>query len=307
MGDYTHEIIRIERGQTKGSGSPMYKCLTGDNQQVNIFQHELPERNTFELMVQAGYAAFTLLELGEVQYWREHPIRVELVKDGSWWKLAAVEPRPKLAEADQEVMPNIALFHDRAQCVCDLLADRNYEWRYWDSEMTGLQADDEMVAASVVNTRGNTLFDELICPPNPQKLLRPGKYGKTASDVNGITPDALTDAMPIAEALFELSIHLSSRVWVAYNAPFDVAALERECLRHEHPLIYALGIHDAMQIFAEYLGDWQPKYRSFRTVTLSEAARLLDLDPGQSHTAKADALTTLEIVRAIAVGKPIVR
>lgn len=305
MNDYTHEIIRIERGATKGSGSPMYKCLTSDNQMVNIFQHELPERNTFDLMVQAGYAGFTLLELGEVQYWHDHPIQVELVKEGQWWKLAAVEPRPKLAEADEAFAPDVNLCMDRAQRLSNLLTTRSYEWRYWDTEMTGLQEDDEMVAASVVNVRGNILFDELICPRNPQKLLRPGKYGKTASDVNGITPDMLLDAMLPEDALVDLANCLTGRVWVAYNAPFDVAALERECLRFNHPLIYALGIHDAMQIFAEYLGDWQPKYRSFRTVTLSEAARLLDLDPGQTHTASADALATLEIIRAIADGKAI--
>lgn len=305
MSEYTHEIFRIERGVTKGSGSPMWKCQTRDGQTVNIFQHQLAERNTFELMVQAGYAAFSELEPGEVQYWRNHPIQVELVKDGQWWKLAAVEPRPKLAESDEELAPDVDSYRDRAQRLSNLLTTRLYEWRYWDTEMTGLQEDDEMVAASVVNVRGNILFDELICPRNPQKLLRPGKSGKTASDVNGITPDTLLDAMLTEDALVDLAGCLTGRVWVAYNAPFDVAALERECLRYNHPLIYALGIHDAMQIFAEYLGDWQPKYRSFRTVTLSEAARLLDLDPGQSHAACDDAMTTLEIIRAIADGKPI--
>ena len=40
MTEYTHEIIRMERGATKGSGSPMWKCQTVDGQRVNVFKHE---------------------------------------------------------------------------------------------------------------------------------------------------------------------------------------------------------------------------------------------------------------------------
>lgn len=305
MVDYTHEIIRIERGATKGSGSPMYKCQTADGQFVNAFQHERPERNTFELLVQAGYAAFTQMQVGEVQRWTLNPIKVQLVKDGQWWTLAAVEPRPKFAEADAEFVPDVKLYQERAQRKARRLTNRSVDTLHFDFETTGVEKDDELVAASIVDNKGRVLFDELMLPNNPQKLLRPGKSGKCASEINGITPDMLSNCKLVEDALTELAMHLTGRIWVAYNAPFDVGVLERECLSHDHPLIWALGIHDAMQIFAEYLGDWQPKVQKFRVVTLGEAARMLDIDAGQTHTAKADALTTLEIMKAISKGYPI--
>lgn len=304
MSNYTHEIVRIERGETKGSRSPMWKCLTSDGQTVNVFQHTLPERNTFDLLVQAGYADLSEMAVGDVQRWRHNfPIKVQLVKDGDWWKLAAVEPRPKDAHPDAEWKPDVQMYQNRAELLARLLTNKRYESRYFDFESTGVESDDEMVAASVIHANGLILFDEMLMPRDPSKLLRPGKYGKTASEVNGITPDKLASCQLTEDALTTLAMILSGRVWIAYNAPFDVGLLERECLRYGHPLIYSLGIHDAMQIFAEYLGEWQPNTQKFKTVTLSRAAQLLDIDPGQTHTAKSDALTTLEIMRAMAAGK----
>lgn len=308
MTDYTHQIVRIERSVTKGSSSPMWKCLTADGQTVNVFRHALPERDTFDLLVQAGYGDLIQMHLGDVQRWRHnYPIAVRLVKDGSWWKLAAVEPRPVQAhpDADQDSIPNPALYHSRAQRLCnDLLLLPSF-WRSLDFETTGLLEDDEMVSVSVVSGYGEALFDTLVCPAHPEKLLRPGKYGKCASDINGITPEAVSGAMMTADALADLTEYLSGQIWVAYNAPFDVGVLERECLAYGHPLIFALGIHDAMRIFADYRGEWDPKEQQFKTVTLSKAARMLDIDPGLLHTARADALTTYELIKAMAAGKPI--
>jgi DNA polymerase-3 subunit epsilon len=305
MSNYTHEIVRIERGTTKGSSSPMWRCTTQDGQTVNVFKHALPERNTFELMLQAGYAAFSQMETGEVQRWKTYPIKVQLVKDGDWWKLAAVEPRPVHAEADVDYVPDVALYKNRAQRTAILLMLEREGIQYIDTERTGLNDDDEIVAMSMIRPGGAVGFDSLIRPHHPEKLLRPGKNGKTASEVNGITPDMLTDAMPIINALDEFAAHLNGAVIVAYNAPFDMRAIEMDCVANHHTLIVPFAVHDAMQIVAEYIGDWQPKTQNFKPVTLSKAAHLLDLDPGQTHTAKADALATLEIMKAIAAGKPI--
>lgn len=307
MSDYTHEIIRIERGMTKGSQSPMYMCQTADGQRVNAFQHDLPERNTFELLVSAGCVELVDMELAEVWHWREHPIRARLVKDGQWWKLVAVDARRQGEERDVERMPDVKLYQERAQRLAKRLTNRSVDTLHWDVETTGVEKDDELVAASIVDNKGRVLFDSLMQPKHPEKLLRPGKAGKCAAEVNGITPDMLTNETLVEDAIVELALHLTGRLWVAYNAPFDVGVLERECLSYGHPLIYALGIHDAMQIFAEYRGEWQPKFQKFQVCRLSQAAKLLDIDPDQTHSAKADALTTLEVMKAIGIGMPVKR
>lgn len=304
--DYTHEIVRIERGATKNSGSPMYKCTTGDGQVVNVFQHELPERNTFDLMLQAGYARFSLMALGDVQRWTAHPIRVQLIKDGAWWKLAAVEPRAKDAEADADALPDVEFCRDRAQRLANMLLRPSYGIRYWDCERTGLNDDDELVSVAVVDMLGEVKFATLIRCAHPDKLLRPGKYGKTASDVNGLTPDMLTRGLPPVEALDRLAMHLNGASWVGYNIDFDVKALDADCAAYHLPFIVPFSTHDVMSIFAEYLGDWKPTQQRFRRVSLGEAARLLGIDPGEQHTASADALTTLALVKAMAEGQPVI-
>lgn len=305
MTNYTHEVNRIFRSVTK-SGKPMWKCFTVNGDSFNVFEHELPERNTAALLLAAGYAEFKLMGEGDAQVWNTYPIKVQLVKDGQWWALAAVEPRPKNAVSDENWQPDLAAYRDRAQRRAGLLVDKRYEWRYWDSESTGTGVDDEIVAASIVNTKDEVLFDSIIECAHPTKLLRKGADGKCAAEINGITPALVMSGCPATDALMIMNVHLNARVWVGWNIQFDVELLERECLRYNHPLPFSFGINDAMQIFAEYLGQWDPQYQRFRNVRLSEAARLLDLDPGQTHTAKADALATLEVMRAVAAGKPIV-
>lgn len=302
--DYTHEIIRIERGATKGSGSPMWRCVTSDAQTVNVFQHENPERDTFGLLLMAGYAGFVELELGEVQYWRNYPIKVALVKEGQWWKLAAVEPRPKDAEADADQAINLELYKNRAMRLAKQLLLPLEGIRYIDCERTGVERDDEMVAMAIVDVEGSVRYNEMIRPPHPEKLLRVGKSGKSASEVNGITPDTLLkDSVSTAMALDAIEVHLNGSVVVAYNASFDMKALEADCLMLNRPFIVPFAVHDAMGIASEYFGQWQPKYQNFRNVTLSEAARMLGINAGQSHTAVDDAMTTLFLMMAIAEGR----
>jgi len=298
--DSTHEIIKIERTVTKNSQSPMWRCTTADGQTVNVFQHANPERDTFDIMYTAGYGELMVMTTGEVKHWRNHPIKATLTKDGQWWKLAAVEPRADNAEADADFVPDVELYKERAIRIARMLTNKKWQVSWLDTESTGLNDDDELVAASVITTKGQVLFNELLCPLHPDKLLRPGKNGQTAADVNGITPDKLADAMLVEDGLISLATFLTGRVWVAYNAPFDVGLLERECQRYSHPLIYSLGVHDAMQIVAEYIGQWDPKYRQFKMRKLSDAAFMLGVNPEQSHTAHSDAMTTLAVMQAVA-------
>lgn len=303
--DYTHEINRIERGKTKGSGSPMWRCKTVDGQSVNVFQHSNPARDTYNLMFNAGYADIMIMEEGEVRNWTQHPIKVVLVKDGEWWKLDDVEPRAAGAEPDAVVMPDVAAYRDRAQRHAKMLVDKRWQVSFFDTESTGLQDDDEMVSAAVITAKGLVLYNELLLPQHPEKLWRPGKNMQCAAEVNGITPEQLTNCAMVEDALVSLAMILTGRVWVAYNASFDVGLLERECLRYKHPLIYSLGIHDAMKLVSEYVGEWNPTRNQFQYFSLGAAASMLDVEVEMAHSACADAKTTLELLRAIANGAPV--
>lgn len=298
--DYAHEIIKIERTAAK-SGSPMWRCRTSDDQSVNVFQHDNPERNTVALIVGAGYATISNMGIGEVQRWNTYPIRVQLVKDGEWWKLAAVEPRPAQAEQDATVKIDPTPYRERAVRQAQDLIMRHNLVNIIDTESTGLQMDDELVAMAIVSSKGRVVFNELMQPANPDKLLRMGKGGMKASDVNGITPDMLDGKRLVEDGLMAINMYLAGRILVAYNTSFDVGLLERECMRYGHPLPNPLAVVDVAQIASEFVGVWQPQWSSFKRYKLSEVVEYLDVEVEghEPHTALGDALTTLEVLRTI--------
>jgi hypothetical protein len=69
---------------------------------VNVFKHQDPDKNSFELFRAAGYELpFVMLENpGETDLWKNHPIEVEMRKVGQWWEVVKVTPRPVNAIPD---------------------------------------------------------------------------------------------------------------------------------------------------------------------------------------------------------------
>jgi len=299
--NYTHEIVRIEFGLTAGSGSPMWRCSTRDGQKVNVFKHANPDRDTAHLMDDAGYHELMSMAVGQVQNWTLHPINVALVSDGKWWTLEAVEPRPAQAEQDATVKIDPTPYRERAVRQAQDLIMRHNLVNIIDTESTGLQMDDELVAMAIVSSKGRVVFNELMQPANPDKLLRMGKGGMKASDVNGITPDMPDGKRLVEDGLMAINMYLAGRILVAYNTSFDVGLLERECMRYGHPLPNPLAVVDVAQIASEFAGVWQPQWSSFKRYKLSEVVEYLDVEVEghEPHTALGDALTTLEVLRTI--------
>lgn len=300
--DYTHEIIEIERRAIKGSGSPMWRCTTRSGQIVNVFKRASlnfdPDTFIFE---DAGYGELLGMELGQIQRWTLHPIKVVLVKINEWLTLEAVEPRPAGAEPDPTVKINPLPYRERAVRQAQALVSKHNLVNILDTESTGLQMDDELVSAAIISSKGRVMFNELMQPANPSKLLRPGKNGVKACDVNGIKPEKLNGKRLVEDGLMAINMYLADRVLVAYNVGFDLGLLERECMRYEHPLPTPIAVVDVAQLVSEFAGVWQPEWSSFKRFKLSEAVEFLDVEVEyEPHTALGDAMTTLEVLRAIA-------
>lgn len=308
MIEYTHQIVRMERGVTKGSGSPMWYCLTKDGERVNVFSHANPERDNTIYFREAGYfEAMDALKEKEVLEWSEYPIDVAMRKtpDGKWWTITAVAPRPEGAEPDARWQPDIRLYRARARQMAKWLVENPI--CIVDVEMTGLGLDDEITAIAILSTRTGECYESLISPRQPEKLLRPQKGGQTAADVTGLMPEMLDDAPEFEEAYPFIAAILSWATWCAYNAPFDVGALDRECSNQGLSLLTNAGVFDAAQIAAEYLGNWNEKAGRFDMVKLAEAATQLGIQIDVSHAAGADARTTYAMLKAIAddvLGQP---
>lgn len=300
MTTFTHEIIRMERGATKNSGSPMWRCTTKDGERVNVFQHNDPAKDNTAMFREAGYFGYMeSLKIGEAVEWSQNPIWVVMEKDRDWWAVTDVGKKPHDAEPDVLWQPNLKLYCERAKCQAEYLFNETNVY-FVDVETTGLRTDDEIMAVAVVDALGTTLLDTLVRPMNPNKVFRIGKDGLNAAQLTGITPEQVMEAPDFREIWGGLSAILNEEFVAAYNAPFDLAALDRECSNHRLPLLTPRGVYDVAVLAAEYLGNWNPKRQWFEMLKLGEAASQMGLMVDVTHAAGADARTTLDVLKAIA-------
>lgn len=94
-------IISMTRDQTKNSGSPMWRCGTDRGFMVNVFRHDDPLKDAFNLFNVADYGEpMSVMMYGETINWTKHPIKVSLVQNGSFWNVVSVVQRPEDAEPD---------------------------------------------------------------------------------------------------------------------------------------------------------------------------------------------------------------
>lgn len=296
----THEITRMERSATKNSGSPMWRCRTSDGQTVNVFQHSDPVKDSSLLFDRAGYLEdMRSLQLGEALEWTGAPVRVEMRKKGDWWEVTWVEPRPAGAEADTLWQPDLEAYRGRVQRQADELMSGD-EFDVIDLETTGVKLDDEIVAMALLNCDGEIILNTLIQPKHPAKLNRIGKNGQTASEINGLTAADLVDAPTLTDVMLDLFPRLEDKTILGYNVRFDLQMLDHNCSNDEILLPAWGAVWDVAQLVAEFIGNWNAKRGWFEMITLDEACATFGIERDVKHDAKADALATLQLVKAMA-------
>ena len=169
----------------------------------------------------------------------------------------------------------------------DLLEKRDFV--ILDTETTGLAAGhDEIVQIAVIDHTGKTLLDTYVKPQHPERLTE-RTNGRSASDINGITPDMLTSAPTWPEVYSKLSPLLVDKTLVIYNAQYDTAMIDGDCDRHNitHPDLS--DVNCAMLMYAEYCGEWSSYHNSFKWQPLNGG-----------HTALDDCLATLKLIQEMA-------
>ena len=169
----------------------------------------------------------------------------------------------------------------------DLLEKRNFV--ILDTETTGLSAGhDEIVQIAVIDHTGKTLLDTYVKPQHPERLTE-RTNGRSASDINGITPEMLTSAPTWPEVAAQLWPLLVDKTLVIYNAQYDTAMICGDCRRHRIPVPDLADADCAMLMYAEFCGEWSTYYNSFKWQPLNGG-----------HTALEDCHATLQVIREMA-------
>lgn len=289
-----HQIIRVVGATTK-SGSPMWRCETTAGAKVNIFRSDDPGRDTFGLFAAAGYGAdLAGLKVDQELWWRAHPIWATLRKtaDGKWWEVAGVQMRPEGAAPDQGWEPNRD-WH-RRKAIMWAHAILGLENRVViDTETTGVSRFDEVIQFAGISPLG--ICDRELIRPSDLKMLT-----AEATAVHGITPEMLADAQGFRAVYPLLRIYIEFNYVIGYNVQFDLGMIERGCIQHDLPALISAGVHDVMQIAAEFFGEWDYGYGRWKNFKLTEACAKAGIAVVDAHDALGDCKMTLALLRHIA-------
>lgn len=190
--------------------------------------------------------------------------------------------------------------HLRAQAA-DLLRD----CVIIDTETTGLTWDAKIVSIGIVDHTGRVLLDTLI---NPGAPIPPD-----ATAIHGVTDAMVADAPTWAQIYPRVRDVLEMRRWAIYNADYDVPRIEYECERAGLPDIRPRPVIEwprwgddvtcVMLMYAEYCGEWNDYYGSYRWQKLTAARERYRIDTGTAHNALSDALATQKLLENMAKGR----
>ena len=165
-----------------------------------------------------------------------------------------------------------------------------------DLETTGLNDNAEICQIGLLSSNGDVLMNTLV------KTVEP--IPTSSSNIHGITDTMVQDA-PTFDAIYEqLCDLIIDRDVVIYNAAFDGRVLDQVCRRHgllEASKVIA-NVHCAMLQYADFRGDWNDYYGTFRWPKLAYAIDefSIDLGDGKEHDAMTDCRITLELINGMA-------
>ncbi|WP_082390226.1 3'-5' exonuclease [Ornatilinea apprima] len=186
---------------------------------------------------------------------------------------------------------NPAVYNQAIEMAKDLVSCSNAV--FFDTETTGFGMDAEIVEITALDNEGKTMLDTLVKPLKP--------IPPEVSQITHITNEMVAFAPSLQSLKNALEFTFSRKVWVAYNASFDVRMFYQS---HQisgirfAPNFFA--VYDAMLIVSNILQMPNP-YGGFKWVKLGEAAKLLQVDLGDAdlHRAKADTTLMLQILYKI--------
>lgn len=168
---------------------------------------------------------------------------------------------------------------------------RRNNWIVLDTETTGLKYPSEACQIAIVNWLGETLLDTLVKPTRPIPL--------DAIRIHEITNADVRDAPTFDKVLPQIQQAIAGRDLIIYNAGYDTNILtwsaELAGLRFE-AIEHANSVWCAMLAYAEYWGDWNDYYQSYRWQSLTAATRQQGLEIIDAHSAVGDCIMTRNLI-----------
>jgi DNA polymerase-3 subunit epsilon len=164
---------------------------------------------------------------------------------------------------------------------------------YLDTETTGLDGAAEVIEICVLDTDGSPLVHTLVKPRFP--------VPPDATRIHGITNAMVALAPAWPEVWPEIEIALRGRQVGIYNADFDLRLMRASHSKHRMP--WQAGLFRSfciMKLYAQFYGQWNGRYGSYRWQSLAEAGRQCGLTLPNAHRAQADTLLARALLEYMA-------
>lgn len=157
----------------------------------------------------------------------------------------------------------------------------------FDTETTGVTADDEVIKLAVCDIDGRPVF---------QSYFGAERHSEwpTAMAVNHISPDMVAGLPTLSQRAAEVSAVLDTAdTLAAYNARFDIRFLEAAGIH-----IDRAKVRDAMIEFSQAAQlEWNNQHQDWRWFKLTEAAAMCHLTQFGAHDPMEDVKATAHILR----------
>lgn len=165
------------------------------------------------------------------------------------------------------------------------------DWLIIDTETTGVDSSAEVVQIAVIDHEGKEVFHSLIKPLSP--------IPQSATDIHGITNEAVSCAPLFSTVYDELKELIGSKLLIAYNADFDKRILAQSCRLHGLP-VFSNSWECAMEQYAQYHGDYNDFYHSYRWQKLAVAVKSVGIEDNfEFHGALADCMATWALIERL--------
>lgn len=160
----------------------------------------------------------------------------------------------------------------------------------FDTETTGLGEKDQIIELALINREGSTVIEMQLKPTVP--------INPKAQAVHGISEADLKNCPTFKEVAPAVLWLIMKQPLIIFNAEFDLRLLKQTCEAFDIDLnLGDIKAHCAMKLAADYYGATN----RHGTISLANAMDRANVQwEGEAHSAEADALGTMNLVKAIA-------
>lgn len=165
-----------------------------------------------------------------------------------------------------------------------------------DTETTGLTHDDEIVEIAIISGHGETILHSIVKPTK--------RIPYDAVMIHGIDDKRVRHAPSWSDINDAVIKVLRGKTVAIYNADYDLRLIRQSAhaVGCSADWVDALDAVCIMRLYAQYAANWSDYHGAWRWHKLADAAKRCGHNADRQHSALADAISAMHVLRGMARG-----